>query len=385
MRPAARGASRTGLWAAVAALLCGALTTGCIPRVPKQVLAARAPIAVGYVVDPTHAGDAAAAPDALKAQVKAELASHNLDVVEVPLEALKGQRLSDARFAALKAARPDAAFLLLVELRVHFFSQLDGRYRWEVAATLTAARGDGQQAREPFEVPVVLMYDHEKGPEAMASAAPDIANRVGALMDGLLAGYAPGAATAPAERAVPVAARPGPNAIYFVMIDRFANGDRSNDGDADPTDPAAFHGGDLAGLTARLDWLEQLGVDTVWLSPVFKAKTAKWFGHGAFHGYWTWDLGAVEPRFGDEAALEKLSLELRRRGMRLVLDLVLNHVGPDAPLLTAHPDWFHKKGGVTNWADAEQLVSHDVHGLPDLAQEKPEVYAYLLAGARRWL
>ena len=68
-----------------------------------------------------------------------------------------------------------------------------------------------------------------------------------------------------------------------------------------------------------------------------------------------------------------------------MLDVVLNHVGPEAPLLTAKPGWFHRRGGVTDWNDPTQLVMNDVHGLPDLATEQDEVFEYLLGAARRWL
>lgn len=361
---------------ALVVLLVVSLWVGCLPRIPRQRLSERARVAVAYVVDPGYSGGAFAAPEALKKAIAAELDDHNLEVVEVPAEALASQRLTDGRFDALKKASPDAPFLLLVELRVHFFSQLDGRYRWEVATTLTAARtNDGVMAHDPFEIPVVLMYDHEKEPEAIASAAPDIANRVGALMDAVLAGSTP----------APKASIARPTGIYFVMVDRFSDGDRSNDGDANPADPQAFHGGDLQGVIDHLDWIQSLGFDTVWLSPIFKMRTEKWHGYGAFHGYWTWDLAALEPRFGDELLLARLRSELDRRKMKLMLDLVLNHVGPDAPLLTAQPGWFHQRGGVTDWNDPTQLVMNDVHGLPDLATEQDEVFQYLLGAAQRWL
>ncbi|MFO0599237.1 MAG: alpha-amylase family glycosyl hydrolase [Myxococcaceae bacterium] len=176
-----------------------------------------------------------------------------------------------------------------------------------------------------------------------------------------------------------------PRGIYFVMVDRFENGDRSNDSIVTPDDPSAFHGGDLQGLIDRLDWIQSLGFDTVWLSPVFAMRTEAWHGHGAFHGYWTWDLSKLEPRFGTEETLRRLRAELDRRHMKLLLDLVLNHVGPDAPLLTQHPDWFHHHGGITDWNDPVQLTDYDVHGLPDLATEKPEVFAFLLNATRHWL
>ncbi len=372
---------------ALVLLMVVSLCAGCLPKIPRQRLAERAKIAVSYIVDPGYSGVAYAPPDALKKAINAELDDHNLEVIEVPLEAIVAQRLTDARFDALKRAAGDVPFVLLVEQRVQFFSQLDGRYRWEVGTTLTASRADGSKASDPFEIPVILMYDHEKEADAIANAASDVANRVGVLMDGVMAGaaVAPKASSLPGEPSRPSPGSARPRGIYFAMVDRFANGDRSNDGDASAEDPQAFHGGDLQGLIEHLDWIQSLGFDTVWLSPIFKMRTDKWHGYGAFHGYWTWDLAALEPRFGDELMLARLRSELDRRHMKLLLDLVLNHVGPDAPLFAAKPEWFHRRGGVTDWNDATQLVMNDVHGLSDLATEKPEVFEYLLGAARRWL
>lgn len=351
--------------------------TACLPKVPKQHLAERAKIAVAYIVDPSYSGKPFTPPDALKQRFAAELDSRNLEVVEVPLSAIEAQRLTDSRFLALREAEKDAAFFLLVEQRVQFFSQIDGRYRWEVATNLTAARADGVRASDQSEYPVILVYDHEKEREAIAGVAGDLSDRMGSLVDGVLAG-SHGVTPAPQTSWKP-------NGVYFVMVDRFENGDPSNDGVVDMNDPQAFHGGDLAGLIKRLDWIQSLGFDTVWLSPIFKTRPDKWNGFGAFHGYWTWELGALEPRFGDELLLARLRRELDQRGMKLILDVVLNHVGPDAPLVARKPEWFHRRGGISDWNDAQQLVMNDVHGLPDLATEKPEVYEYLLDATRRWL
>ena len=357
-------------------LCCLLLMTACLPRVPKQRLAERARIAVGYIVDPSYSGKAFEPPDELKKRFAAELNERNLEVVEVPLSALEAQRLTDSRFLAVKDAAQDAQFFLLVEQRVHFFSQIDGRYRWEVATTLTAGRGDSVRASDQSEIPVILTYDHEKEREAIATASSDLTERMGMLLDGVLAGSA---------GVAPVTAKWQPKSVYFAMVDRFENGDASNDGAIDLNDPQAFHGGDLKGLITRLDWIQSMGFDTVWLSPIFKMRPEKWNGFGAFHGYWTWDLSALEPRFGDELMLAQLRSELDRRGMKLILDVVLNHVGPDAPLAQQKPEWFHHRGGITDWNDAQQLVMNDVHGLPDLATEKPEVFEYLLNATRRWL
>ncbi len=357
--------------AALLALLV--MSVGCIPRVPQQRLGARARIAVAYVVDPGNSGAATSAPDALKQKVAAELDARNLEVVEVPVASLNGQRLSDARYEALRTASAEAPYLLLVEQRVQFFSQLDGRYRWVVSTSITGGKKVGPGSRDPFELPILLMFEHEKEPEAIVEAAGDVATRAGALLDGVLVG-----STAP----VAVAA---PKAIYFVMVDRFENGDRTNDVNVNPDDPQAFHGGDLRGLTARLPWIAELGFDTVWVSPIFAMRTSPYHGFGAFHGYWTWDLSKLEPAFGTEAELAALRAGLDRRHLSLMMDLVLNHVGPDAPLVTQRPDWFHRLGGITDWNDPEQLVTRDVHGLPDLATERIDVDAYLTTATRRWL
>lgn len=71
--------------------------------------------------------------------------------------------------------------------------------------------------------------------------------------------------------------------------------------------------------------------------------------------------------------------------MKLILDLVLNHAAPDGRLVKERPHWFHKKGGITDFEDPVQLVEGDVHGLPDLNQDQPEVYAYLLESTLKWL
>jgi glycosidase len=210
----------------------------------------------------------------------------------------------------------------------------------------------------------------------------------GVLLVGCTKVVEPESAPEPVEEAAPAwqpDAPPVDDLIYFVMVDRFANGDAANDGAIDLEDPTAFHGGDIQGVIDRLDYLEGLGVRTVWLSPVFGMRTEKFFEWGAFHGYWMQDPTSVEPRFGDAALLRELSDQLHARGMRLLLDVVWNHVSFDAPLKSEHPDWFHQHGGIEDWDDPFELVNHEVHGLPDFAQENPEVYGYLRDASLGWV
>ncbi len=126
--------------------------------------------------------------------------------------------------------------------------------------------------------------------------------------------------------------------IYFVLPDRFENGNPANDrgglkGDRlkhgfDPTSKAFFHGGDLQGLTARLDYIQALGATAVWLTPVFKNKPVQG-GPGqessGYHGYWITDFTTVDPHLGDEAQMQAFVRAAHARGMKVYLDIIANH------------------------------------------------------------
>jgi len=182
-----------------------------------------------------------------------------------------------------------------------------------------------------------------------------------------------------------LAGPPQLDSIYLVMVDRFENGNGQNDGLADPNKPHAFHGGDLQGLTQQLDAIEALGIDTLWLTPITAMRTEPIAEHGAYHGYWVSNGRKLEPRFGTTRDLNTFRSALEQRGMKLLLDAVLNHVGPDTPLVAAHPEWFRKNGDITDWSDPVQRRTHDVHGLPDLDQERVDVVRHLVGDGLYWL
>lgn len=169
--------------------------------------------------------------------------------------------------------------------------------------------------------------------------------------------------------------------VYFVMLDRFENGDPTNDGDTTCTDPASpllFHGGDLAGLESRLDYLEELGVRAVWITPV-QAQVGRRGDQCGYHGYWADldvpDEGAIEARLGGARALEDLIDALHARDMRLIVDLVVNHAGYGARVVSRRPDWFHPREGCEALGDPEIYCA--LSGLPDFAHEREDVAAYL--------
>lgn len=173
--------------------------------------------------------------------------------------------------------------------------------------------------------------------------------------------------------------------LYFVLLDRFENGCPCDDFDVNPRDPHGFHGGDLDGLRARLDWLTDLGVTGVWLSPVARNRPMPFYGQQPYHGYWTWDFFKVDPRFGTMRKLRELRDDMHRRGIILLLDMVVNHAGYDAPLAALHPDWFHASGNISDWNDREQLESFRLFGLPDFASEKPIVQLFFASVAKFWV
>jgi glycosidase len=120
--------------------------------------------------------------------------------------------------------------------------------------------------------------------------------------------------------------------IYFLMIDRFDDGDPGNNdqgaGEYQPSDRRRYSGGDLAGVARRLDYIRGLGASALWITP---PVAHQWWdgqvGYGGYHGYWGADFKAVDPHFGTLRDYQLLSHQLHTRGMYLVQDIVVNHVG----------------------------------------------------------
>jgi glycosidase len=189
--------------------------------------------------------------------------------------------------------------------------------------------------------------------------------------------------------------------MYLIMTDRFADGDPGNDGPdhaAALAKPRGWHGGDLRGITQHLDYLQQLGITTVWITPVSQNHQAE-----SYHGYGATDMYAVDEHFGTLADLKSLAAALHARHMKLVLDTVPNHVGPAHPWVTDSPDptWFHGTLAHHTIAQGEFAPLTDPHApwrdqrnvtlgwfadvLPDLNQENPAVAQYLTQNAIWWI
>ncbi len=176
--------------------------------------------------------------------------------------------------------------------------------------------------------------------------------------------------------------------IYFVLLDRFANGNRHNDFNVQPKNPTGYHGGDLDGLISKLPYLDGLGVTTLWISPLVDndddqlAKTGLW----GFHGYWAKDFEKVDEHLGDQAKVKELLDKAHARGMKVMLDIVANHGGyeykhRDNPRYEA---WFNAHGNISNWEDQWWLENGSLYGLPDFNQANPEVRKHMIEVWANW-
>jgi glycosidase len=188
--------------------------------------------------------------------------------------------------------------------------------------------------------------------------------------------------------------------MYLIMIDRFADGDPTNDGPdhaAELAKPRGWHGGDLRGITQHLDYLQQLGITTIWITPVYQNH-----GNQSYHGYGATDMYSVDEHFGTLNDLKDLAAALHARHMKLVLDTVPNHIGPAHPWVRDSPDptWFHGTLEHHTIAQGDFAPLTDRHApwrdqrnvtegwfantLPDLNQEDPAVARYLTQNAVWW-
>ena len=147
--------------------------------------------------------------------------------------------------------------------------------------------------------------------------------------------------------------------IYLIMPDRFADGDPTNDepkeapGSHDRGKARAYHGGDLSGIKAHLPYLKDLGITTLWLTPIVKNGSA-----ADYHGYGAVDLYAVDPHFGTLRDYQDLVQAAHQQHMKVFFDVVPNHVGPLHPWVNdpPMPDWFHGTA-------EHHLTSHSpIHG-----------------------
>ena len=194
------------------------------------------------------------------------------------------------------------------------------------------------------------------------------------------------------------------DAIYLLMPDRFANGDPGNDAvagmqeAADRANPNGRHGGDIAGIRRHLDYIAGLGFTRLWPTPLLANDQPAY----SYHGYAITDLYRIDPRYGSNADYRALAREARARGIGLVMDVVLNHIGSEHWWMHDLPsrDWINNEGRFApnnhrrttiqdpHAAPGDRAGFTDgwfVEAMPDLNQRNPHLARYLIQNTLWWI
>ena len=171
--------------------------------------------------------------------------------------------------------------------------------------------------------------------------------------------------------------------VYFLMTDRFNNGDKSNDLNFDRTKTAGklrgFEGGDIKGITKKIDegYFDKLGINAIWFTPIVEQiHDAVDEGTGlsyGFHGYWAKDWTALDPNFGTKADLANLIKKAHAHGIRIVLDGVINHTGPVTNTDVAWPNYWVRTSPVCDYKNYQNTTECTlVANLPDIRTESTQ-------------
>ena len=206
--------------------------------------------------------------------------------------------------------------------------------------------------------------------------------------------------TPPSPAAADFRARlPEDEVIYFVLPDRFDNGDPRNDkggygGDRlthgyDPAAKGFYHGGDLKGLTRRLDYIQGLGATAIWVGPIFRNKPvqgAKGQESAGYHGYWITDFTHVDPHLGTDADFAALVAAAHARGMKVYMDIIANHTADviqmrqcaaaPCPYRSRADYPYQRRGGVNGPPINSGFAGDDDHSADNFARLTDPSYAY---------
>ncbi len=193
--------------------------------------------------------------------------------------------------------------------------------------------------------------------------------------------------------------------LYLIMPDRFANGNPENDQipmhmpyKVVRTVSDARHGGDLKGISNRLDYLSDLGITAIWLNPVLENDMKG----GSYHGYATTNYYKVDPRFGTNEEYAQLVENANKKGLKIVMDMIFNHCGSDHPWMSDVPskDWFNNLDAYVQTSHMKEVYFDNyasdydtkrftdgwfVPTMPDLNQRNRHVAKYLIQNSIWWI
>ena len=216
--------------------------------------------------------------------------------------------------------------------------------------------------------------------------------------------------------------------VYFLLVDRFDNNSKglrpygnSAPQGRDPAQGKIFQGGNLKGVTRRLNYIKGLGANAIWLSPILKNRAEK---SDSYHGYGIQNFLEVDPRFGTLEDLQKLVREAHARDMYVILDIILNNTGDNWaytgdfpyfysreangpfdfgfwreggtaanaqanravwPIELQRPECYKRRGQIVDWNDAEQAINGDFLSLKELDIRRPDVLDALIKAYKHWI
>ena len=183
--------------------------------------------------------------------------------------------------------------------------------------------------------------------------------------------------------------------VYFMMTDRFFDGDKSNNYQHSEDNPPApyrgYMGGDLKGITQKINegYFTDLGVNAIWMTPIveqIKGSVDEGTGNSfGFHGYWTRDWTALDPKFGTKEDLKELVQTAHKNNIRILIDVVANHTGPVTELDSVWPEEWVKTGPRCTYQSAESTIDCTlVENLPDIRTESADEVTIPPFLAEKW-
>ena len=192
--------------------------------------------------------------------------------------------------------------------------------------------------------------------------------------------------------------------MYLITPDRYVNGDPENDDIAymyerpNRDDNRGLHGGDIQGIINQLDYIEEMGFTTIWLNPVLENNMKR----SSYHGYSTTDYYKIDPRFGTNELFLELSQKAKKRGIKLVMDMIPNHCGSEHWFFKDPPmeDWINNQSGFKQTSHRRETIQ-DIHAseidkkdhidgwfvetMPDLNQKNQKMSTYLIQNTLWWI
>jgi glycosidase len=197
--------------------------------------------------------------------------------------------------------------------------------------------------------------------------------------------------------------------IYEIVVDRFVDGDTTNDNpaqsaglyDSTKTNWKAYWGGDLAGIQSKMAYLKGMGITAIWISPPVDGENLNTYGtasapEAGYHGYWARDFQRIEEHFGSASnswtAFDSLVTAAHANGMKVIVDFAANHTNPqdhgefgslyrNGTFMAAYNNdpngYFHHNPGINDYGDRYQVQYDNLDGLADLNQEHPVIDGYL--------